>query len=116
MRSRHFCYHLGMSLWSTPNGDFAVCDGPGPTGVMGYIVQLPNGGGWIIKDDKLNRRFLDDQSAAATVLNKPFPEGLLSYLVKRGGEQRTVLTYPDVIEKIKAGGWTVVTAETVVPK
>ena len=51
---------------------------------------------------------MDRQSAAASVLNEPLPDDLLSYLVKCGGEERTVLTYPDVIERIKADGWTVV--------
>ena len=46
-----------------------------------------------------------------SVLNKPLPNDLLSYLLKRGGEERTVLTYPDVIERIKADGWAVVMSE-----
>jgi hypothetical protein len=100
-----------MTLWMTKDGDYAVCDGPGPTNVAGYIIELPKGGGWIIKNDPLNRRFLNPESAAASVLDKPFPTDLLSYLLKRGGEERTVLTYPDVIERIKAEGWTVVMSE-----
>jgi hypothetical protein len=100
-----------MTLWFTQDGEYAVCDGPGPTNVAGYIIELPKGGGWIIKGDRLNRRFLDHQSAAASVLNRPLPKDLLSYLVKRGGEERTVLTYPDVIEHIRADGWTVVMSE-----
>lgn len=99
-----------MALWFT-NGDYAVCDGPGPTNVVGYISEVPNGGGWIIKGDKLNRRFLNPESAAASVLDKPFPTDLLSYQIKRGGDERTVLTYPDVIETIKADGWTVIMSE-----
>ena len=104
-----------MTLWFT-NGEYAVCDGAGPTNVVGYISEVPNGGGWIIKDDQLNRRFLDRQSAAASVLNKPFPDDLLSYLIKRGREERTVLTYPDVIDTITADGWTVVMSGKPIPK
>lgn len=105
-----------MMLWFTKDGEYAVCDGPGPTDVAGYIIQLPKGGGWCIKGDPLNRRFLDYQSAAASVLNKPFPDELLSYLIRRGGDERTVLTYPDVIDTIKADGWSVVMSEKPMPK
>jgi hypothetical protein len=100
-----------MTLWFTKDGEYAVCDGPGPTGVAGYIIQLPKGGGWVMKDDPLGRRFLDYQSAAATVLNKPLPADLLSYMIKRGSDERTVLAYPDVIETIKADGWSVIASE-----
>ena len=66
-------------------------------------------GGWGIKDDQLHRRFFDPQSAAATVLGKPLPDDLRYYSLKRGGESGIVLTYPDVIESILAGGgWTLV--------
>lgn len=105
-----------MTLWFTKDGEYAVCDGPGPTEVAGYVIQLPKGGGWVIKDDPLNRRFLDYQSAAASILNTALPEELLSYLIKRGGEQRTVLTYPDVIETIKGDGWSVVMSQKPTPK
>ncbi len=51
---------------------------------------------------------LDQQSAAATVLGKPLPGELRYYSLKWGGESGIVLTYPDVLERILADGWTLV--------
>jgi hypothetical protein len=96
-----------MSLWVNEHGEWAVCDGPGPTEVAGYLVEAA-GGGWAIKGDPLHRRFLDQESAAATVLGKPLPDDLRYYSLKRGDETGIVLTYSDVIERILAGGWTLV--------
>ena len=62
-----------MSLWVNEHGEWAVCDGPGPTEVAGYLVEAA-GGGWAIKGDPLHRRFLDQESAAATELGQPLPK------------------------------------------
>jgi hypothetical protein len=66
-------------------------------------------GAWVIEDDPHNRRFLDKQSAATTVLGNPLSGELLYYRLKREDESGIVLTYPEVIERILAeGGWTLV--------
>jgi hypothetical protein len=95
-----------MTLWFTPSGEWAVCDGPGPLNVAGYLVEVA-GGAWAIKDDPNHTHFLDQRSAAAAVLGKPLPEDLRYYKLKRGGETGVVLTYPDVIDRTLAdGAWT----------
>ena len=59
-----------------------------------------------MRDDPQNRRFLDKESAAATVLGRPFPDGVQYHLLNTPDGNRTVLTYPDVLERIlRAEGW-----------
>jgi hypothetical protein len=89
------------------SGGWAVCNGPGRLNVAGYLLEV-SGGGCAIKNDPLHRRFLDQQSAAATVLGKPVHEELRYYSLKRGGEFGIVLTHPDVLKRILDDGWILV--------
>ena len=56
------------------------------------------------------------QSAGATVLGKPLPRELRYYSLKRGDESGIVLTYPDVLERIWAEGWTLVASAWTLPE
>ena len=58
----------------------------------------------------MNRAFLDQLSTASAVLNQELPEGVQYYELKRPGETAIMVTYPDVLDRIKAKGWSVVSA------
>jgi len=55
---------MQTSLWKTPDGSWAVCEGPGPTGVKGY-VEFRNG--WRIVPDTSGTVYMNAESAAAKV-------------------------------------------------
>jgi hypothetical protein len=94
------------SLWRTTQNEWAVCEGDGPLCVAGYLQETARG--WAIKDDPQNRIFLNSASAA-TVLSRGFPDGVRYYLLGTPDGNRTVLTYPDVLERIVAAeGWTLI--------
>ena len=92
---------MQASLWKTPDGSWAVCEGPGPTGVKGY-VEFRNG--WHIVPDSSGTVYMNIESAAAEVLEATVPE-TDEYLVSKDGELRSVRTYPDNILFLTSQGW-----------
>ena len=90
------------TIWNTPNGDWAVCDGDGPTGVKGYIAQRPQG--WIIIGNEAAGLFLDQETAASRILGERI-QGTSEYTIERNGITNIVRTYPGVIERLKKNGW-----------
>lgn len=96
-----------MSLWRISDSEWAVCDGPGPNDVKGYLIER-EGSPWAIKDDASQRQFLRQIDAAASVLNRQPPSGAeyLTYILKRGHEEREIVTDADMVKLIIAdGGW-----------
>jgi hypothetical protein len=95
------------TFWRDPRGHWSVCDGPGPLNVAGYIFQRPDNT-WAVEGDELNRVFLDQLTAASTVLRQELPAGVQYYELKRQDETAFVATYPEVLDSIRAEGWSVV--------
>jgi hypothetical protein len=95
-----------MSFWKTPDDDWAVCDGPGPTGVKGYIERSQDG--YRIRGDESCVKFMDLESAGSRILDVPV-NGTSEYMVSKDTETRIVRTYPDSLELLKRDGWSVVT-------
>jgi hypothetical protein len=95
------------TFWRDSRGYWSVCDGPGPLNVVGYVFQRP-GDRWAVEGDDVNRVFLDRLTAASAVLKQELPEGVQYYELKRQGETAFVVTYPDVVDSIRAEGWSVV--------
>jgi hypothetical protein len=98
---------VNVTFWLDSRGYWAVCDGPGPKNVEGYLYQRPDNT-WAIEGDTGGRAFFDQQSAAAAVLAKPLPEGVQYYELKREGETAFVATYPDVAKTLESDGWSIV--------
>jgi hypothetical protein len=95
------------SYWRDSRGYWAVCDGPGPLNVAGYVFQRPDNT-WAVEGDGLNRAFLDQLSAASAVLKRELPDGVKYYELKRQGETAFVATYPEVLASLMAEGWSAV--------
>jgi hypothetical protein len=95
---------MNFTLWRDPRGHWAVCDGPGPTEVSGYI--LGEAGGWKIEDDEQNRVFLDYVSAAAAVLERELPGGVSFYELARGEDVWIVATTEPMKDLLLNDGWT----------
>ena len=95
---------MNYTLWRDLRGYFAVCNGPGPLEVDGYIFQRPNNT-WAMENDELNRVFLDHVTAASAVLKRELPQGIHYYELKRGVETASIATYPEMLERLKADGW-----------
>ena len=98
---------VNVTFWRDPLGRWAVCEGTGLSAAKGYLQQRPDNT-WIIEGDTQGRAFLDQHSAAASVLNMQLPEGVQFYELKRQGETAHVATYPDVIDNLKQDGWAVI--------
>jgi hypothetical protein len=81
---------------------WAVCDGPGPLNVAGYVIWRD--GAWSTEGS--DTRFLDMESAAGTLTKDPLPRDGNFYIISRDGEIRVVFTYPDVLKLHERDGWT----------
>ena len=92
---------MDSSLWQSSEHEWAVCDGAGPLDVCGYISD--EGGSWQIVGSNVS--FLDQLSAANSVLGRQLPSDVKYYLLELHEKKRAVLTYPDVLGKIVAKGW-----------
>jgi len=92
---------MKASLWKTPDGSWAVCEGPGPTGVKGYVEFKD---GWRIVPDTSGTVYMNPESAAAKVLGVNVPE-TDEYILSKDGELRSVRTYPDNIVSLTDQGW-----------
>src|SRR4051812_14386772 len=95
---------MNFTLWRDVRGFWAVCDGPGPLGVVGYIFG--EDGKWRIEKDEQNRPFLDYLSAASALLGKKLPEGVHFFELKRGKEIAFVATNDETAKRLQAEGWT----------
>jgi hypothetical protein len=87
----------GMEKW-------AVCDGPGPLHVAGYVVR--ENGFWKAKGSDV--QYLDMYSAAASITTEPLPPVGNFYSLARDGETRVVFTDPEALDIHRREGWRVV--------
>jgi hypothetical protein len=99
---------VNFALWRDSPGYWSVCDGPGLQNVEGHVFQRPDMR-WAVEGDESGQIFLDEMSAASAVLQHELPPGIHFYQLKREAEKASVVTYPEVLDRIKAEGWTVVT-------
>jgi hypothetical protein len=94
---------MKWTFWQTEGRQdrWAVCDGPGPLKVAGYITFRE--GTWFAEGK--NTQFLDMESAAAAITEEPLPKDGNFYIIARNGETRVVFTYPDILPIHLADGW-----------
>ena len=92
---------MGASLWAAENGDWAVCEGPGPQAISGYIYR--DGPVWRVRGDT-RTIYLDQESAASAVLGESFqPCG--EFTVSRGPVKAIVRAPEAVVNQLRAEGW-----------
>jgi len=97
---------MKVSVWYTPADEYAVCDGAGPTGVIGYVKLID--GAWVIDKDPTRGRFISMWDAVRS-LSRTENEQPQYHLLARGKELQTVIATPDVLDDIMTeGGWVLV--------
>lgn len=101
-------------MWRDSRGYFAVCRGTGLSATQGHIIPQA-AGGWRIFEDKSERVFMDECSAAAAVLNAELPAGIQYYELKRGDDAAIVATYPEMIGAFEKEGWAVISKSYALP-
>ena len=69
---------MNVSVWHTPKDEYAVCDGPGPAGVIGYLSRQPDG--WLIDKDPTRGRFLTMWDAVRALANTEAEEPSITCL------------------------------------
>ena len=107
---------MSFQFWQDGRGYWAVCEGPLHLGVVGYIIEEPTNKTWTIEGDKQHRVFLNQRSAAEALLGKELPPNVQYYELRRGEEVAFVATYPDVLDRILAEGWTKLSSSRVLSK
>jgi len=98
------------SLWRDLRGYWSVCDSPALLNVVGHIFQRPEKTWVIEEEDDPKRMFIFQMEAAYAVLKREMPAGeqYCEYELKRRDETAFVVTYPEVLDSIRADGWSVV--------
>jgi hypothetical protein len=104
---------MDFQLWRDVRGYWSVCEGPVHLGVAGYIIEQPNGT-WKIEGDRQGKVFLDQISAASSVLRQELPPDVEYYELRRGEEVAFVATYADVLDRILADGWTKISSSRII--
>jgi hypothetical protein len=81
---------MDVSLWTVSENRWAVCDGPGPDGIKGYVTFRDHEY-WAEGQPAGN---LTLETAAGRIIGRPLEPGreLIDYIIQRGDETRTVRT------------------------
>ena len=92
---------MKISVWSTSRGGYDVCNGPGPTGVIGHVSM--DGGAWIINEDASRGRFVELDAAVRSI--EATEQNFQWYLLARESELHSVRTCPDLLKEAVEDEW-----------